>query len=214
MRWGCTGPPGSHSLQDGALSNPVASTTTDGGTHALPARTHLLQAVAAERPFAQAHREPLREQLRRGAAAPERDRAEAAVARFRRHAGLRDQRAQARGARRAQFDAAPRALFRPPRPLVQPEFGDLPGVTPEEVKAMIDAGKAVQIIDARPRHSVSRTQDIMEGATWKDPERVQEWADELSKSEPVVVFCVYGFHVGCKMAMALREAGYDASYMK
>ena len=102
----------------------------------------------------------------------------------------------------------------PPRPLVQKEFGDLPGVAPEEVKAMLDAGKPVQFIDARPRHYVSRTQDIIEGATWKDPERVQEWAGELSKSDPVVVFCVYGFHVGCKTAIALRDAGFDAKYMK
>jgi Fe-Mn family superoxide dismutase len=102
----------------------------------------------------------------------------------------------------------------PPRPLVQEEFSDVPGVSPEQVKAMIDAGKPVQIIDARPRHSASRVGDIMDGATWKDPERVQEWAGQLSKSEPVVVYCVYGFHVGCKMAIALREAGYDASYMK
>lgn len=102
----------------------------------------------------------------------------------------------------------------PPRPLLQPEFGDLPGVAVEEVKAMLDAGKAVQFIDARPRHYVSRTQDIIEGATWRDPERVQEWMGELSKSEPVVVFCVYGFHVGCRTAIALREAGFDAKYMK
>jgi Fe-Mn family superoxide dismutase len=102
----------------------------------------------------------------------------------------------------------------PPRPLAQPEFGDLPGVSPEEVKDMIDAGQAVQIIDARPRHFVSRTQDIMEGAVWRDPERVQDWAGDLSKSDPVVVFCVYGFHVGCKTAIALRDAGFDASFMK
>ena len=102
----------------------------------------------------------------------------------------------------------------PPRPLVQPEFGDLPGVGVEEVKAMLDAGKPVQFIDARPKFYVSRTQDIIEGATWRDPERVQEWIGELSKSEPVVVFCVYGFHVGCKTAIALREAGFDAKYMK
>src|SRR5213596_3401379 len=38
----------------------------------------------------------------------------------------------------------------PPRSLVQKEFGDLPGVGPEEVKAMLDGGKQVQIIDARP----------------------------------------------------------------
>jgi Fe-Mn family superoxide dismutase len=106
------------------------------------------------------------------------------------------------------------AKVEPPRPLVQPEFGDLPGVGVEEVKAMVDAGKPVQLIDARPRHFVSRTQDIIDGATWRDPDRVQEWAGELSKSDPVVVFCVYGFHVGCKTAIALRDAGFDAKYMK
>ena len=102
----------------------------------------------------------------------------------------------------------------PPRPLVQQEFGDLPGVGVEEVKAMLDSGKLVQFIDARPRHYVSRTQDIIEGATWRDPERVHDWMGELSKSDPVVVFCVYGFHVGCRTAVALREAGFDAKYMK
>jgi Fe-Mn family superoxide dismutase len=106
------------------------------------------------------------------------------------------------------------AKVEPPRPLVQPEFGDLPGVGVEEVKAMLDSGKQVQFIDARPRHYVSRTQDIIVGATWRDPDRVQEWVGELSKSEPVVVFCAYGFHVGCKTAVALREAGFDAKYMK
>lgn len=98
--------------------------------------------------------------------------------------------------------------------LEQPEFGDLPGIAPEEVKAMLDEGKSVQFIDARPRHFVSRTQDIIDGATWKDPERVQEWAGELSKSDPVVVFCAYGFHVGCKTAIALRDQGFDAKFMK
>jgi Fe-Mn family superoxide dismutase len=102
----------------------------------------------------------------------------------------------------------------PPRPLVQQEFGDLPGAGVEEVKAMLDSGKLVQFIDARPRHYVSRTQDMIEGATWRDPERVHEWMGELSRSDPVVVFCVYGFHVGCRTAVALREAGFDAKYMK
>jgi len=102
----------------------------------------------------------------------------------------------------------------PPRPLVQKEFGDLPGVGVEEVRAMLAAGKPLQFIDARPKHYVSRTQDMIEGATWRDPERLQEWIGELSKSEPVVVFCVYGFHVGCRTAVALREAGFDARYMK
>ncbi|HEX9125189.1 MAG TPA: rhodanese-like domain-containing protein [Methylomirabilota bacterium] len=100
------------------------------------------------------------------------------------------------------------------RPLEQPEFGDLQGVGPEEVKAMLDSGKSVQVIDARPRHNVSRQQDIMQGATWRDPDRVEEWVGELSKSDPVVVFCAYGFQVGCKTAIALRDLGFDASFMR
>jgi Fe-Mn family superoxide dismutase len=101
----------------------------------------------------------------------------------------------------------------PPRPLVQAEFGDLPGVGVEQVKAMLDSGQPVQVIDARPRHYLSRQGEIMVGATWRDPDRVQEWVGELSKSDPVVTFCAYGFHVGCKTAIALREAGFDAKYM-
>ena len=98
--------------------------------------------------------------------------------------------------------------------LVQKEFADLPGVSVEEVKGMVDSGQRIQFIDARPKHYVSRAQDIIDGATWRDPERVREWAGELSKSDPVVVFCVYGFHIGCQTAGALREAGLDARYMK
>ena len=101
----------------------------------------------------------------------------------------------------------------PPRPLVQPEFGDIPGVGVEEVREMLAQGK-VQLIDTRPKHFVSRQQDIADGVTWKDPERVNEWMGELSKEKPVVVYCAYGFHVGCKTAIALRDAGFDAKYMK
>ena len=101
----------------------------------------------------------------------------------------------------------------PPLRLEQKQFPDLRSVTVEEVKAMLDAGKPVQIIDTRPRHYSTRAQDIMEGATWRDPERVDEWIGELSKADPVVTFCVYGFHIGCETAETLRKAGFDARYM-
>ena len=105
------------------------------------------------------------------------------------------------------------AKVAPQRPLVQEEFKDVPGIGVEDLKAMMDSGKPVQVIDVRPRHSVSRSKDIAEGVTWRDPDRIQDWIGELSKSDPVVVYCVYGFHVGCRTAMALRDAGYDAKYM-
>ena len=101
----------------------------------------------------------------------------------------------------------------PPREVVQDEFADAPGVGAEEMRAMPESGAPVQVIDARPRHFVSRAGEIADGATWRDSERLQDWIGELSKAEPVVVYCAYGFHVGCRTAMALRDAGFDAKCM-
>ena len=101
----------------------------------------------------------------------------------------------------------------PPRPLEQPEFGEVQGIAVEEVRDMLASGKPVQVIDVRPRHFVSRQQDIAADVPWRDPEQIQNWIGELSKSEPVVVYCAYGFHIGCKTAIKLREAGFDAKYM-
>ena len=102
---------------------------------------------------------------------------------------------------------------KPPRPLVQKEFGDLQSVTVDAVRAMLQSGEQVQVIDTRPRHYSSRAQDIVDGAVWRDPERVDEWIGELSKTTPIVTFCVYGFHIGCQTAATLRKAGFDARYM-
>jgi len=103
--------------------------------------------------------------------------------------------------------------MRPPRALEQPEFGDLPSIAPEELLAKLRSGEKLQVIDARPRHYSAKAQDMVAGAVWRDPERIDEWIETLSKDEPVVTFCVYGFHIGCQVAIALRQAGFDARYM-
>jgi len=54
---------------------------------------------------------------------------------------------------------------------------------------------------------------MMEGAVYRDPERVHEWAAELSTDSPVVVYCSYGFNVGCAVAGVLRERGFDARFL-
>jgi len=101
----------------------------------------------------------------------------------------------------------------PPPLLEQEQFADVPTISVDAVRAMLDAGTPIQLVDARPRHYSARAHDMVKGAVWRDPERVQEWINELSKDTPVVTFCVYGFHIGCETARTLREAGFDARYM-
>ena len=90
----------------------------------------------------------------------------------------------------------------------------LPSVSVEELTAKLATSEAIQVIDARPRHYFSRTTDMMQGATWRDPDRVDEWSKELSADTPVVVYCAYGYSVGCGVTAMLRERGFDAKYVQ
>jgi Fe-Mn family superoxide dismutase len=56
----------------------------------------------------------------------------------------------------------------PPPRLIQKQFADIPSITVEEVKGMIESGRPVQIIDTRPRHYSTRAHEIMQGAVWRD----------------------------------------------
>jgi superoxide dismutase, Fe-Mn family len=95
-----------------------------------------------------------------------------------------------------------------------PSDASLPSLSVEELSARLARGDRVQVLDARPRHHISRTVELMEGATWRDPDRVEDWIGELSADQPVAVYCAYGFHVGCNVTRALRERGFDAQYVR
>ena len=108
------------------------------------------------------------------------------------------------------------AAVRAARPLPEEDPSDrsLPSISIEELAAQRAKGEPIQVLDARPRHHISRTVDLMEGAVWRDPDRLEEWIGELSPAQPVAVYCAYGFHVGCNITRALRERGYDARFIR
>ena len=99
-------------------------------------------------------------------------------------------------------------------PREDPSDQSVPSISVEELAAQLAKGEPVQVLDARPRHHISRTVDLMDGAVWRDPDRVEEWVGELSPDQPVAVYCAYGFHVGCNVTKALRERGLDARYVR
>jgi superoxide dismutase, Fe-Mn family len=101
-----------------------------------------------------------------------------------------------------------------PSPREDPSDQSLPSLSVEELSAQLAQGDPVQVLDARPRHYISRATDMMEGAIWRDPDRVEEWIGELSADRPLAVYCAYGFHVGCNVTRVLRERGLDARYVR
>jgi Fe-Mn family superoxide dismutase len=99
-------------------------------------------------------------------------------------------------------------------PREDPSDKSLPSLSIEELADQLARGERLQVLDARPRHHISRTVDLMDGAVWRDPDRVEEWIGELSSDQPVAVYCAYGFHVGCNVTRTLRERGFDARYIR
>ena len=67
-------------------------------------------------------------------------------------------------------------------------------------------------IDVRRKGAYEAAPEVIEGAVWRDPEKVDEWASELAGAE-VVVYCVYGHEVGQSTAARLRDAGVSARYL-
>ncbi len=71
---------------------------------------------------------------------------------------------------------------------------------------------SVKRIDVRRKGAYDAAPETIEGAVWRDPERVDEWAGELAGTE-VVVYCVYGHEVGQSTAARLRDAGVNARFL-
>ncbi len=67
-------------------------------------------------------------------------------------------------------------------------------------------------IDVRRKGAYEAAPELIEGAVWLDPEKVDEWAGGLAGTE-VVVYCVYGHEVGQSTAARLRDAGVSARYL-
>ena len=90
----------------------------------------------------------------------------------------------------------------------------MPSLSVEELATQIANGSGVQILDARQREHISRNVDLMAGATWRDPDRVEEWIAELTPDKPVAVYCAYGFDVGCNVTTTLIERGFDGRFVR
>ena len=76
---------------------------------------------------------------------------------------------------------------------------------------LLGAG-AIKRLDVRRKGAYDAAPDVIEGAVWRDPERVDDWAREYTGTE-VVVYCVYGHEVGQTTAARLRDAGIRARFL-
>lgn len=89
---------------------------------------------------------------------------------------------------------------------MQPTRPPFENVTPEQVKARLDAGEELLLVDVREPDEYATAR--IEGGVLKPLSTAQEWADSLPRDTPVVVFCHHGGR-SARVAMALaQQLGY------
>ena len=84
------------------------------------------------------------------------------------------------------------------------------GVAVEDLRERLARKDTVVVLDVRRAADFESDPQILPGATWRDPEKIDAWAADLPKGLPVVVYCKFGHHVSRDAAKALRAKGLDA----
>jgi rhodanese-related sulfurtransferase len=87
-------------------------------------------------------------------------------------------------------------------------------ISSSKLQSALRGDRSPLIIDVRSRSAFQGATEMIEGALWRDPERVAEWAGELPRASRVVVYCVHGGEISRGVAQALRERGSAAQYLK
>ena len=89
-----------------------------------------------------------------------------------------------------------------------------PAITSLDLAQRLSGFPPPTLVDVRRAQAFADDPNVIPGAIRRLPEAVAEWAPELDRWRPVVVYCVKGQEVGCDAARALRERGLDARHLE
>ena len=87
-------------------------------------------------------------------------------------------------------------------------------IKPEDLKEQIASFKDIIVLDVRRKSDYEADKDSLPGATWRDPEKVDEWSSDLPKDKDVVVYCVRGGSVSNTVLDRLLEKKVRARFVE
>ena len=88
------------------------------------------------------------------------------------------------------------------------------GYTAAELQAALASATPALVLDVRRTQTFQQADDLIAGAVWRDPERIDEWSGGLDPARPVIVYCVHGHQVSQGCARKLRNLGLEAAFLE
>ncbi|MCD6388317.1 MAG: hypothetical protein J7L69_02810 [Desulfobulbaceae bacterium] len=84
-------------------------------------------------------------------------------------------------------------------------------IKPEEFMSIKD--EATVILDIRRDSDYGASEDIIPGALWKDPTKIDEWIDTVPRDGQVIIYCVRGGGVSNSVVDRLQADGINARFI-
>lgn len=84
-------------------------------------------------------------------------------------------------------------------------------IKPEEFTTI--ANQAT-VLDVRRRADIDASNESIPGASWKDPEQIDQWIGAVPKNDDVVIYCVRGGGVSNSVVDRLHAEGVNARYIE
>jgi rhodanese-related sulfurtransferase len=87
-------------------------------------------------------------------------------------------------------------------------------ISSHDLYARLGTAAAPLVLDVRRVAAFEKAESLIASAMRRDPDDVQAWRLALPENRPVVAYCVHGHEVSQGVALALRSAGIDATYLE
>jgi rhodanese-related sulfurtransferase len=84
----------------------------------------------------------------------------------------------------------------------------------DELKKQIGSRKDIMLLDVRRKSDYDADKATLPKATWRDPEKVDEWKEELPRDKDVVIYCARGGSVSNMVLDRLLDKKIPARYLE
>ncbi|HMK37102.1 MAG TPA: thiosulfate sulfurtransferase GlpE [Desulfomonilaceae bacterium] len=87
-------------------------------------------------------------------------------------------------------------------------------ITPEDLKTLLAGNEKPAVFDVRRRGDFEAAPQTISRAVWLDPEKADDWSDEIPRDRPIVVYCVKGGSVSQSIAEKLEQGHANVRFLQ
>lgn len=88
----------------------------------------------------------------------------------------------------------------------------------EELKSIIQQNSGenqdIVLFDVRRKSDYDAEPNMISGATWQDPEKIEDWSKTIPDNKQVVIYCVKGGSVSKSVSEYLNNKQIKTSYLE